>query len=133
MAQKGVTANEKKMFIVDLIIIAAFVALGCFCFVTGKAYDIMLENKNFVENGVTFEALEAVNVTIDAQEKPIYLLNGDMAAGNAVGLSHTLKIDVLDESDKAIPDKTKVIKFTIKQLGTKRLLQIPKIYKTGKI
>lgn len=88
-----------KQIMVNFLIVAAMTALAFFCYANGKANIIFVENSPFDHEGVTYEAFEAVQVTADGSESPLFLLAGDRGTVTLIGTSHALLIEELDEND----------------------------------
>ncbi len=93
------------------------------CCITGKAYDIIVENRSAEWNGERIAAFEAIEVSIDSSDKRLYMLEDDREVGNAVGRNHTLTIDLLDAQDK--PYERLTLPFSIADLGEKHILNVP--------
>ncbi len=121
-----------RRILINLGIVAVFVAIGWFCYDHGKAYDLILDNTPYVADGVEIEALEAVQVKIDGgDEKVFYADDRDQAV--AVGVSaHTIRIDMLDLDDHPIPGQSRVYTFHVHELGENRSLSLPFAYENGK-
>ena len=102
---------------------AVLVLVVIWCCITGKAYDIIVENKSAEWQGQRVAAFEAAEVCIDGSDKRMYLLEDDREVGNAVGRNHTLTIDLLDTQDK--PYERLTVPFAIADLGEKRILSVP--------
>lgn len=116
-----------KRVLVNLCIVLVLAVIGYFCYITGKAYNVIVENVQFVSEGKTYVPLEAVQVTVDKQPEPVYLLDGDRLVSTVVGLSHTLKIEILDDEDKTT--ETISVPFEVKDLiGPQRILNVPYFY-----
>lgn len=122
----------KRRTLVNCGLLLVLTLLAVVCYDTGKAYDIIMQNVPYTtKDGVLQPALEAAQVTIDQQEAPIYLLEGDRMVGTAVGNEHTLKIEILDDNDQVT--ETVVVKFTVKQLNkAKRELNVAELYAKAK-
>ena len=120
-----------KRFLVNSAIVALLVLLGWYCFVNGKAYDIILENVPYKAADKEIPALEAVNVIMDDNAAPVYLLEGDRVVGTAVGMTNVMRIDLLDMDDTAIPGKSRIYRFSIEDLGEKPALNVPHAYEVG--
>lgn len=119
-----------KRLLVRLFLILLLAGIGFWCFVSGKAYDIVLENIPLEADGRTYSAMEAVNAYVDKDPDPILLLDGDRMVATAVGSRHVLRIDVLDEDDNVL--ETHVYPFTMKDLGTSLSLNVPYAFSKGK-
>ena len=102
---------------------AVLVLVVIWCCITGKAYDIIVENRAAEWNGERIAAFEAIEVSIDSSDKRLYLLEDDREVGNAVGRNHTLIIELLDAQDK--PYERLTVPFAIVDLGEKRILNVP--------
>lgn len=119
-----------KRLIVRLALLLLLAGIGFWCFVSGKAYDIVLENIPLEADGQTYPALEAVNAYMDKNPEPILLLDGDRMVATAVGSHHVLRIDVLDEDDKVL--ETQLYPFTIRELGASLSLNVSRAFSKGK-
>lgn len=121
-----------RRVLVNLGIVLLLILISYVCFITGKAYDIIVENVPYTHEGVTYESIEAVQASLDnSRGEPIYLLDGDRLVETAIGRSHILKIEVLDEQDK--PSETVTITFEIDDLkGSPRVLNVPYYYVKAK-
>lgn len=119
----------KRLF-VRIILILLLAGIGFWCFVSGKAYDIVLENIPLEAGGQTYPSMEAVNAYVDKNPDPVLLLDGDRMVATAVGSHYVLRIDVLDEDDKVL--ETRVYPFTIKELGESLSLNVPYAFSKGK-
>ncbi len=121
----------KKQILVNagIVLVLAVIAYGCY--ITGKAYDVVVENLPYTVNGEQKPGIEALQASIDGQE-PLYLLEGDRLVGTAVGLSHVMVIEILDLDDKPIPDLTRTVNFTIEELGEKMEINVPMFYERVK-
>lgn len=118
--------NQRRI-LVNACIILVLVVIGYICFSTGRAYNVIVENVPVTVEDVTYEALPAVQVFIDQAEAPTYLLDGDRMVSSAMGTTHVLTIEILDEEDK--PTETVKVPFTMKELqGTPRIINVPYFY-----
>lgn len=90
---------KPRQILVNLLIVAAMTALAFFCYTTGKAKIIFIENAPFDHEGTTYEAYEAIQVTTDDTGSPLFLLPGDRGKASLVGQAHVLVIEELDEND----------------------------------
>lgn len=120
-----------KRIIVNVVIILCFAALAYYCYDAGKSYNVMLENLAYTVDGVEHPGIEALQVTIDGQGDPIFMLEGDQMPGTAAGKKHALKIEILDEDDKVV--ETKVVPFHILDLGDKLSINVARAYALGKV
>lgn len=121
----------KRQILVNAGIVVLLVLIAYICFITGRAYNVIVENVPVTVESVTYEPLEAVQVYIDEQAEPTYLLDGDRLVSTAMGTIHVLTIEVLDEEDK--PTETITVPFTMKELaGSPRVLNIPYFYAKAK-
>lgn len=91
-----------RQILVNVLIVAAMTVLAFFCYANGKANIIFVENIPFDNDGVTYEAFEAIQITADGTGSPLFLLAGDRGAVTLVGRTHVLVIDELDENDNII-------------------------------
>lgn len=122
--------NTKRL-LVNACIVLVLGLIGWYCYDSGKAYSVILENLPYkTADGVEHPSLEAAQAYIDTQTDPTYLLDGDRIVGTAVGKIHSVKIEILDENDK--PTETVVIAFKITDLGPKRELNVAKFYAKAK-
>lgn len=117
--------------IVNTLIVLVLAGLAWYCYDAGKSYKILLENLPYAENGTDYEALEAINATVDEAGKPIFMLPDDRSFVSAVGKKHVLKIEILDIEDNVT--ETKLVEFQIKDLGKERALNVVKAYHLGKV
>ena len=90
---------KTKQILVNILIVAAMTVLAFFCYTTGKANIIFVENIPFEHEGATYDAFEAIQVTADGTGSPLFLLAGDRGRIALVGKSHVLVIEELDEND----------------------------------
>lgn len=127
------TSRVFRRFVVDAVIVLCFAALGYYCYDAGKTYNVILANAPYTVDGVQYPAIEAMQVTIDGEGDPIYLLEDDSMVGSTSGKKHTLKIEILDEEDKPIEGQTKLIPFTMDQLGADMVINVVKAYALGKV
>ena len=119
-----------RQIVVNAVLVAVLGLICVLCYRTGKAYDLILENVPYTVDGKEYPAQEALQATIDNQSKPVYLLDGDKAVAVAVGLNHELKIEILDLDDKVT--QTKVVTFSVDELGDSRTLNVARLYGDGK-
>lgn len=127
------TSRVFKRFLVDVAIVLCFAALGYYCYDAGKTYSIILSNAPYAMDGTEHPAIEAMQVTIDGKGDPIYLLEDDSMVGSTSGKKHTLKIEILDEDDKPIDAQTKVIPFTMDEVGSDMTINVVRAYALGKV
>lgn len=121
----------QRQILVNAGIVALLVIIGYICFVTGRAYNVIVENVPVTVESVAYEPLEAVQVYIDQQAEPTYLLDGDRLVSSAMGTTHVLIIEVLNEEDK--PIETLTVPFTMSELkGSPRIINIPYFYAKAK-
>ena len=122
-----------RRILVDCLIVVIFAAVGWFCYDAGKSYNIILENVAFTVDGIEYPGIEAMQVTIDGRGEPIYMLEDDRMVGMASGKRHTLMIEILDEDDRPIEEQTKMVTFTMKDLGPELTINTAKAYALGKV
>ena len=115
-----------KRFVIRVLLVCVLAGIGTWCFFSGKAYDIVLENIPSTVNGQTVEPFEAVNAYIDTDPSPILLLDGDRMVATAIGLKHTIRIDILDEDDNVLESRTAT--FTTTSLGRHMSLNVPQLF-----
>lgn len=115
-----------RRILVNIGIVLVLAGIAAVCFVTGKSYNVIAENVPYTEAGITYEPLEAVEISIDGGA-PLYLLDGDRLVGTAIGSTHILIIHVLDENDK--PTATHSVPFVMTDLkGSPRILNVPYMF-----
>ncbi len=90
---------KQRQILVNLLIFVAMVALAIFCYTNGKANIVFVENIPFNHEGVTYEAFEAIQVSVDDTAPPLFLLAGDRGTVAMAGRNHVLVIEELDEND----------------------------------
>jgi hypothetical protein len=112
-----------KQILVNLAIIVFFLAVAVFCYSEGKARNMLIENQSFSYEGKTYDAFEAIEVTVDGKEPPLFLLEGDRGSVNLIGKSHVVVVEVLDENDKVI--KTYRVPFKSGELKGKIINVVP--------
>jgi hypothetical protein len=118
-----------KRVCINLGLVLCLAGLIAWCVLTGKAYDIVLENTPTTVAGAEQPALEAVHVIIDKQE-PVLMLEGDRIISTAIGIKHKIRIDVLDENDKVLESRSHT--YIIRDLGTPPTLNIPAVFAASK-
>ncbi len=116
-----------KRIIVNCCLVLALVGLGWYCYLSGKAYIVMLENLPFELHGEKRPGIEAVNVIIGDHE-PVLLLEGDQIPTEASRRDKVLQIDILDENNKVIESKR--IPFSLRDLGDQPKINVAEAFMT---
>ena len=117
---------KQRQILVNLLLIIAMVALAMFCYTNGKANIVFIENIPFDHEGVTYEAMEAIQVTVDGSDSPLFLLAGDRGQVALVGRAHVLMIEELDEEDNITGTHT--INFKSRELKGNVVNVVPLIH-----
>lgn len=122
----------KRRILVNAGIILVLTLIGSYCYYSGRAYNLIIENLPYTAaDGTQHPAIEALQVYIDNQTEPVYLLDGDRLVATTVGKGHTLRIEILDEEDK--PIESVLVPFTIDDLkGIPRELNAVEFYNKTK-
>lgn len=122
----------KKRILVNAAIVVVLALIGYYCYNSGRAYNLIVENLPYTAaDGTEHPGIEALQVYIDDQSAPVYLLEGDRLVATAVGKGHTLRIEILDEEDKPIESIS--VPFTVAELkGTPRELNVAEYFYKGK-
>lgn len=105
---------KPRQIVVNILLLAAFAGLGVYCYNEGKAYDILIDNAAFTHEGTTYEAYEAILVTVDGEGEPLYLVEGDRGAATIAGKKHVLLVEELDIDDNVV--KSHKLSFKNKEL-----------------
>jgi hypothetical protein len=84
-----------------IVLLAALVALGMYLYTSGKQHQMFVDNMSAVIEGKTYAPEEAVRVSFDGGE-PIELASGDRDVTQVVGPSHSVKVEVLNESGDVV-------------------------------
>ncbi len=121
--------NRARRFWVRTLLALLFAGLAWYCYHAGKAYNLLLENLPYAESGEEKPAMEALNVFLDASDKPTLLLEGDRIAVTVAGKTHAMRIDVLDPEDNVLG--TRSITFDIDDLDPSLAVNVPKAYAGG--
>ena len=122
---------NKKRLIVNSTLVLVLVLIAVLCYNMGKTYRILLENTPFIYQGERYLGIEAMQVTIDNQNKPIYLLEGDRMVITAIGKKHILTMEFLDIDDNLTEARN--IKFHIYDLGENMSLNVARAYEFGSL
>ena len=120
-----------KRILVNLGIVLFFVVVAYVCYDRGKSYTLILENLPYTVDGVRHPGIEAMQVTINGQGDPIYMLEGDQMTGVASGKKHILRLEILDEKDEVI--ETKEVPFHILDLEGKNSINVARAYALGRV
>ncbi len=115
---------KPRQILVDILIVACLIGMAMFCYNRGKAYDILIDNREFVHDGQTYPAFGAVEVFVDAEDgEPLYLVDGDRGASTIAGQTHTLIVKELDENDQVT--QTYEVKFKNEELKGRVINVVP--------
>jgi hypothetical protein len=118
-----------KRISINIGLVLCLIAVVAWCVLTGKAYDIVLDNTTTTIAGTEYPALEAVHVVIDKQD-PVLMLEGDRIISTAIGIKHIIRIDILDENDKVLESRSHT--YNILDLGLAPKLNIPIVFAESK-
>lgn len=121
----------KRRLLVNAGIVLFFAALAYLCYDMGKSYTLILENVPYTVDNVEYPGIEAMQVTIDGQGDPIYLLEGDQMPGVAAGKKHILRLEILDEKDAVV--ETRELAFHILDLEGKNSINVARAYALGRV
>lgn len=113
-----------KRVLVNTILLIVLVLAILWCFKTGKAHNIILENTPVILDGVEHKPFEAIYVSFG--KDPKLMLEGDIIIMRAVGSKINMKVDVVDSDDKVLESRT--ISFTLDDIGEKLRLNVPNFY-----
>ena len=121
----------KRRILVNAVIVLFFAGVAWFCYDMGKSYSLILENLPYAADGVQHPGIEAMQVTIDGQGEPIYMLEGDQMPGVAAGKKHVLRLEILDEKDEVV--ETRDVPFHILDLEGKNSINVARAYALGRV
>ena len=116
MTIKRISINAALLLLLVLTIV--------WCFKTGKAYNVILENIPTSVEGLEYQPIEAAYINFG--KDPILMLEGDVIVERVVGKELTLQIDVVDDDDKVL--ESRVASFTLDELGDDLRMSIPVFY-----
>lgn len=86
---------------VRILLAAALVLLGVYLFVSGKQHQMFVDNMAVEIEGKAYAPEAAVRVAFDGGE-PLELASGDRDVTQVVGPSHSVKVEVLNESGDVV-------------------------------
>ena len=118
-----------KRISINIGLVICLIGVVAWCVLTGKAYDIVLENTPTTIAGTECPALEAVHIVIDQQD-PVLMLEGDRIVSTAIGIKHIIRIDILDENDKVLESRSH--SYNVLDLGLSPKLNIPIVFAESK-
>lgn len=102
---KALAVNRKRLVIRGVLIVLLVVL--CFAlYYAGKEHEILLDNKAADIDGVHYEPLEYVRVSVKSNVKPITLSSGERGAVKISGPRHTIKAEVIDRSTGEITERS---------------------------
>lgn len=114
-----------KRILVNAVLLALLVLVIIWCFRTGKAHNIILENVVVSADGIEYQPLEAVFV--DLGQKPELMLADDVIVMRAMGSDLiTLQVDVVDDDDNVL--ESRVISFALDEIGEDLRISVPIFY-----
>ena len=93
----------KKQIAVNLVLVFMFMLLSMFLYISGKGYDLLIDNQTVILNGMTYEASGTVRVYVDAQE-PLELWIDDRDISSVIGKKHRIRVELLDEKEEKVID-----------------------------
>lgn len=93
----------KKQIAVNLVLVFMFMLLSMFLYISGKGYDLLIDNQTVILNGMTYEARGTVRVYVDAQE-PLELWIDDRDISSVIGKKHRIRVELLDEKEEKVID-----------------------------
>lgn len=118
-----------KRVSVNLALFIFLVLVIVWCVRTGKAHNIILENKVIAIEGVEHQPFEAIYVSFG--KAPELMLEGDIIIKRAVGTAINLQVDVVDDDDNVL--ESRVVSFALEELGDSLRINVPAFYaKAGK-
>lgn len=91
----------KKQIAVNLGLVLLLTLLSIFLYISGKGYDLLIDNQTVILNGMTYEARGTVLVYVDKQE-PLELLIDDRDISSVIGKKHRIKVELLDEKEEKV-------------------------------
>lgn len=135
---------KARQILVNLILVVLLVALGVWCYMEGKAYDVLLSNVAATDpEGREHESMEAVQVRVLPGGKKVKLYADDslIYEGQIVGTKvHKLEIAPLDLEDHPIKEQTRVVDVRARQIPlvtkrglSNRVIYIGLAYETGSV
>lgn len=120
-----------RRIIVNTVLGALIVLLAVYCYNAGKAYTFLLENLPYELNGEQQPAFEALQVSLDQDREPVFMLEDDRINVTGVGKTHVLRIELLDEEDKVV--ETKEIPFSTMDLDESLTINVARAFAQGHI
>jgi len=105
----------KRVF-VNIMLIFLLVLTIIWCFATGKAHNIILENVAITVDGVDYPPFEAIFINFG--KKPKLMLAGDVIVERVVGSDLTMQIDVVDEDDNVL--ESRVTSFNLTDMSAEK-------------
>ena len=91
--------NRQNGFRAGLLVV--LVLLGVYLFTSGKQHQMFVDNKAVELEGKAYEPAALVRVAFNGGE-PLELASGDRDVTQVVGSSHTVKVEVLNESGDVV-------------------------------
>ncbi|NLH94508.1 MAG: hypothetical protein GX449_00355 [Synergistaceae bacterium] len=86
---------------VRILLAAALVLLGVYLYTSGKQHQMFVDNMGVEIDGRTYAPEASVRVAFDGGE-PLELASGDRDVTQVVGPSHSVKVEVLNESGDVV-------------------------------
>ncbi len=123
MTMKRVLINAALLIVLALTIL--------WCFTTGKAHNIMLENLQTTSEGVEYQPFEAIYINFG--NNPTLMLEGDIIIEQVKGKKLSMQVDVVDEDDKVL--ETRTISFNINEITNDKnelRMNVPLFYAKAK-
>jgi hypothetical protein len=87
--------------VVRILLAAALVLLGVYLYTSGKQHQMFVDNMAAEIDGKTYAPETSVRVAFDGGE-PLELASGDRDVTQVVGPSHSVKVEVLNESGDVV-------------------------------
>jgi hypothetical protein len=87
--------------VVRILLAAALVLLGVYLYTSGKQHQMFVDNMGVEIDGKAYAPEASVRVAFDGGE-PLELASGDRDVTQVVGPSHSVKVEVLNESGDVV-------------------------------
>jgi len=106
--------NRRNGFRIGLLVV--LVLIGVYLFTSGKQHQMLVDNMEIVLEGKAYPAEAFVRVAFNGKE-PLELASGDRDVTQVVGPSHTVKVEVLNESGDVLKTLDGDFKWVSKAKG----------------
>ena len=100
----------RKRIIIRTTLVAVLILIGIFLYTIGQEHKVIIDNKDIIVNGNTYNASTVYKIWVDNQEIGVIEKNG-RAVTKVTGVSHKIVIEAISDQALSGEKHERIFKF----------------------